>query len=95
MIWTILNTKKPAVHNYRFLAAEIGFEPIQTESESVVLPLHYSAMLCENTLTNDSIKLNKLKSLLAAGIGFEPIQTESESVVLPLHYPATLKQKEL
>lgn len=26
------------------LAAELGFEPRQTESESVVLPLHNSAM---------------------------------------------------
>ncbi len=26
------------------MAAEIGFEPIQTESESAVLPLHNSAL---------------------------------------------------
>ena len=28
------------------LAAEEGFEPSQTESESVVLPLHNSAIFC-------------------------------------------------
>ena len=32
--------------NEDFLVAEPGFEPRQTESESVVLPLHHSAMFC-------------------------------------------------
>src|SRR5258705_1988382 len=36
------------------LAGELGFEPRQTESESVVLPLHHSPMNCSvfNTLRN-------------------------------------------
>ena len=32
------------------MAAELGFEPRQTESESVVLPLHNSAMFDFNRL---------------------------------------------
>ena len=36
------NTQQNAV--FFVLAAELGFEPRQTESESVVLPLHNSAM---------------------------------------------------
>lgn len=32
-----------------FLAAEEGFEPSQSESESLVLPLHYSAILVRGT----------------------------------------------
>ncbi len=36
---------------YFYLAAELGFEPRQTESESVVLPLHNSAIFS----TDDSI----------------------------------------
>ena len=36
--------KTPSKQNLKeFMAAEIGFEPIQTESESAVLPLHNSA----------------------------------------------------
>ena len=44
--------KKPCFHRkhgFR-VAAEEGFEPSQTESESVVLPLHNSALSCA-TLT--------------------------------------------
>ena len=37
----------PSVSTF-FLAAESGFEPEQSESESLVLPLHYSAMLICN-----------------------------------------------
>ena len=33
----------------QFLAAEEGFEPSQSESESLVLPLHYSAILVRGT----------------------------------------------
>lgn len=39
------------------LAAEEGFEPSQTESESVVLPLHNSASNSNNYYTNFSIKV--------------------------------------
>src|SRR5258706_11832920 len=31
------------------LAGELGFEPRQTESESVVLPLHHSPIICQRT----------------------------------------------
>src|SRR6266446_6419777 len=39
---------------FKRLAGELGFEPRQTESESVVLPLHHSPMNCSvfNTLRN-------------------------------------------
>jgi hypothetical protein len=33
--------------NYLALAGELGFEPRQTESESVVLPLHHSPRIAE------------------------------------------------
>ena len=36
--------KRPYAFTYGLLAAELGFEPRQTESESVVLPLHNSAI---------------------------------------------------
>ena len=39
------------------MAAELGFEPRQTESESVVLPLHNSASNSNNYYTNFSIKV--------------------------------------
>ena len=39
------------------MAAELGFEPRQTESESVVLPLHNSASNGNNYYTNFSIKV--------------------------------------
>ena len=44
--------KKPCFHRKHgfIVAAEEGFEPSQTESESVVLPLHNSALSCA-TLT--------------------------------------------
>ena len=42
--------KNPKALLSDFLAAEEGFEPSQTESESVVLPLHNSAMFCERVL---------------------------------------------
>ena len=39
--------------NALFLAAESGFEPEQSESESLVLPLHYSAMfICNENYYN-------------------------------------------
>ena len=64
------------------MVAEEGFEPSQTESESVVLPLHNSAVL--------PLKTNGFKRFfyVVAEEGFEPSQTESESVVLPLHNSA-------
>ena len=37
-------SKKTAPIDSMLLAAESGFEPQQTESESVVLPLHHSAI---------------------------------------------------
>ena len=37
-----ISLKKPRSMNEVFMAGEYGFEPQQTESESVVLPLHYS-----------------------------------------------------
>ena len=43
----LFEKKKPFVlltKGFSFLAAELGFEPRQTESESVVLPLHNSAI---------------------------------------------------
>ena len=43
--------KKPRLYGRGFLAAELGFEPRQTESESVVLPLHNSALFCAVFLT--------------------------------------------
>lgn len=39
----LLCVKKASSKSLLFLAAEEGFEPSQTESESVVLPLHNSA----------------------------------------------------
>ena len=36
--------EKDQLNRAGLLAAELGFEPRQTESESVVLPLHNSAM---------------------------------------------------
>ena len=33
-----------------FLAAELGIEPRQTDSETVVLPLHNSAIFCCNAM---------------------------------------------
>ncbi len=36
--------KSPILYKIELLAAELGFEPRQTESESVVLPLHNSAL---------------------------------------------------
>ena len=45
-----IKSKKTAFENQkRFLVARLGFEPRQTESESVVLPLHNSAMLIAAT----------------------------------------------
>ena len=39
-----VKSKNPIRYHERdFLAAELGFEPRQTESESAVLPLHNSA----------------------------------------------------
>ena len=60
------------------MAARPGFEPRQTEPESVVLPLHHRATQ-KNTKQKD----------MAARPGFEPRQTEPESVVLPLHHRAS------
>ncbi len=40
----IKNFRMPCIR--KFLAAEEGFEPSQTESESAVLPLHNSAIFC-------------------------------------------------
>src|SRR6266436_2665518 len=34
--------------DHRYLAGELGFEPRQTESESVVLPLHHSPRFLNN-----------------------------------------------
>ena len=36
------------------MAAELGFEPRQTESESVVLPLHNSALFSQETRDVDN-----------------------------------------
>ena len=43
--------KEKLFSSFSFLAAELGFEPRQTESESAVLPLHNSAIF----LTTDNI----------------------------------------
>ena len=50
--------------SFFFLAARLGFEPRQTESESVVLPLHNRALffvLC--FVTNSIIPRKKKKSI--------------------------------
>lgn len=39
------------------MAAEKGFEPLQTESESVVLPLHHSATVINK---KQKLHINKL-----------------------------------
>ena len=39
-----LKFRKLALFSLKIMVAELGFEPRQTESESVVLPLHNSAM---------------------------------------------------
>ena len=41
----ISKNRQPSIEDCRFLAAELGFEPRQTESESAVLPLHNPAIL--------------------------------------------------
>ena len=49
-----------------FLAAELGFEPRQTESESAVLPLHNSAMaLSTESLTIIYYSLLNVKPFFA------------------------------
>ena len=49
--------KKSRSEERDFLAAELGFEPRQTESESAVLPLHNSAII----FTTDNIITDFLK----------------------------------
>ena len=59
---TIALQKEIVVANFALFAttmvAELGFEPRQTESESVVLPLHNSAILC-----NEAAKIIISKSV--------------------------------
>ena len=61
--------KKQKIRSVSFgfkLAAELGFEPRQTESESVVLPLHNRAMSAVSLLTTYIIIL----VFLEMSIGF-------------------------
>ena len=43
------------------LAAEEGFEPSQNESESLVLPLHYSAILMQLVVRGTRLELARYK----------------------------------
>ena len=54
--------KKPSVFTEGFLAAGEGFEPSQTESESVVLPLHNPAKLTSRSRPKLIISKNREKS---------------------------------
>ena len=79
------------------MAAELGFEPRMNESESLVLPLHHSAIYGTSMGTRTPVfavrgqRLNRLtmEAYVAAELGFEPRMNESESLVLPLHHSAT------
>ena len=54
-----------------YVAAELGFEPRQTESESVVLPLHNSAMLHQRVelyITKRLLSIVFLKSVTFFGL---------------------------
>ena len=53
--------KKSRSEERDFLAAELGFEPRQTESESAVLPLHNSAIfLTTDIIITDFFKMSSL-----------------------------------
>ncbi len=57
----VANQKEPFLSErlFRFLAAELGFEPRQTESETVVLPLHNSAMFITGIIIPHSRHLSR------------------------------------
>ena|GEM_PF-5582128 len=63
------NTTSPQPLNIKVegllpMAADLGFEPRQTESESVVLPLHKSAIF-ESSLIQISFKVNILRAFIS------------------------------
>ena len=73
----------PTVH----IAAETGIEPISSESESDVIPLHYSAIADANgfeplLIVLETIVLPVTLSIHTRVTGIEPILQESKSCVL-------------
>ena len=73
----------PTVH----IAAETGIEPISSESESDVIPLHYSAIADANgfeplLIVLETIVLPVTLSIHTRVTGIEPILQESKACVL-------------
>ena len=72
-----------------FIAAETGIEPISSESESDVIPLHYSAIADANgfeplLIVLETIVLPVTLSTHTRVTGLEPILRESKSRVLTI-----------
>ena len=70
-----------------YIAAETGIEPISSESESDVIPLHYSAKADANgfeplLIVLETIVLPITPSIHTRVTGLEPILQESKSCVL-------------
>ena len=75
----------PTVH----IAAETGIEPISSESESDVIPLHYSAIADANgfeplLIVLETIVLPVTLSIHTRATGLEPTLQESKSCVLTI-----------
>ena len=51
--------KHPSIEGCFFMAAEPGFEPRRTESESAVLPLHNSALFSAKTIVSQGFSFVK------------------------------------
>ena len=64
------------------LAAELGFEPRQTVSETGVLPLHNSAMSVsdQRSIANQNMKINKVNAINYPRI----CQTEAKGGIAPI-----------
>ena len=72
-----------------YIAAETGIEPISSESESDVIPLHYSAIADANgfeplLIVLETIVLPITPSIHTRVTGFEPILRKSKSRVLTI-----------
>ena len=72
-----------------YIAAETGIEPISSESESDVIPLHYSAIADANgfeplLIVLETIVLPITPSIHTRVTGLEPILQESKSCVLTI-----------
>ena len=66
------------------MAGITGFEPIQTESKSVVLPLHYIPM-CKKSIEKECCTLHRQDSNHQVG-GLEPLFTFPSTPLMDIDF---------